>query len=64
MLTCPVLPPDLIAVVSKAEITAELIKLSPKDRGEILGKLWHMEEASGPTAREKALLDEAQADTE
>ncbi len=50
--------------MSKAEIIAELTKLSPQDRGEILEKLWRMEEASGPTPREKALLDEAQADYE
>ncbi len=48
--------------MSKAEIIAELTKLSPQDRDEILERLWRMEEASGPTRREKALLDEAQAD--
>ena len=47
--------------MSKAEIIAELPKLSPQERGEILDQLWRMEEASGPTSREKALLDEAQA---
>lgn len=47
--------------MSKAEILAQLPKLSPQERGEILEQLWQMEEASGPTPREKALLDEAQA---
>lgn len=47
--------------MSKAEIIAELPKLSPQERGEILDQLWRMEEASGPTQREKQLLDEAQA---
>lgn len=50
--------------MSKAEIIAELTKLSPQERGEILANLWRMEEAAGPTPREKALLDEAQADYE
>ncbi|MEJ1972633.1 MAG: hypothetical protein WDM96_09285 [Lacunisphaera sp.] len=48
--------------MSKVEILAGLTKLSPQDRREILEKLWQMEEAAGPTLREKALLDEAQAD--
>ena len=48
--------------MSKAEIIAGLAKLSPQDRREILERLWRMEEAAGPTLREKALLDEAQAD--
>lgn len=48
--------------MSKAEILAELPKLSPQERGEILAQLWRMEEASGPTLPEKALLDEAQAE--
>jgi putative addiction module component (TIGR02574 family) len=47
--------------MSKAEILAELPKLSAQDRGEILGQLWRLEEAAGPTETEKALLDEAQA---
>ena len=47
--------------MSKAEIIAELPKLSPAERIEILDQLWRMEEASSPTSREKALLDEAQA---
>ncbi len=45
--------------MSKAEILAQLPKLSPQERGEILEQLWRMEETSGPTPREKALLDEA-----
>jgi len=47
--------------VSKAEILAELPKLSAQERGEILAQLWRLEEAVGPTGREKALLNEAQA---
>jgi putative addiction module component (TIGR02574 family) len=50
--------------VSKAEIIAQLPKLSAQDRGEILERLWQLEEAAGPTPREKTLLDEAQADYE
>ena len=50
--------------MSKAEIIAELPKLSPAERSEILEQLWRMEEAAGPTQREKTLLDEAQADYE
>lgn len=48
--------------MSKAEILAELARLSPEDRVEILERLWRMEDAGGPAPREKALLDEAQAD--
>ena len=47
--------------MSKAEILAELPKLSAQDRGEILERLWNLEEATGPTEREKVLLEEAQA---
>ena len=47
--------------MSKAEIIAELPKLTAEDRSDILTRLWRMEEASGPTSREKQLLDEAQA---
>ena len=47
--------------MSRAEILSELPKLSPQDRGEILEQLWRMEESAGPTEREKALLNEAQA---
>ncbi len=47
--------------MSKTEILAELPKLSAQDRGEILGQLWRLEEAAGPTEREKTLLNEAQA---
>ena len=46
--------------MSKAEILAELPKLSAGDRIEILEQLWRLEEASTPTAREMALLDKAQ----
>jgi putative addiction module component (TIGR02574 family) len=47
--------------MSKAEIIAELPKLTAEDRSDILARLWQMEEKSGPTDREKQLLDEAQA---
>jgi len=47
--------------MSKAEILAELPKLSAQDRGEILDQLWRLEESAGPTEREKALLNEVQA---
>ena len=47
--------------MSKTEILAELPKLSAQDRGEILAHLWRLEENAGPTEREKALLNEAQA---
>ena len=50
--------------MSKAEIMAQLPKLSSQERGEILEQLWRMEEAAGPTPRERALLDEAQASYE
>lgn len=48
--------------MSKADILAELPKLSAQDRGEILEQLWRLEEAAGPTENEKALLNEAQAE--
>ena len=47
--------------MSKTEILAELPKLSAQDRGEILEQLWLIEESSGPTPREMAMLNEAQA---
>jgi putative addiction module component (TIGR02574 family) len=47
--------------MSKAEILAELPNLSARERGEILEQLWRLEEAAGPTEREKAVLNEAQA---
>ncbi len=47
--------------MSKTEILAELPKLSAQDREEILEQLWRLEEAGGPTDREKTLLNEAQA---
>lgn len=50
--------------MSKAEILAEVAKLSPEDRREIIERLWRIEEGSGPSSHEKALLDEAQADYE
>jgi putative addiction module component (TIGR02574 family) len=48
--------------MSKSEILAELPRLSAQERREILERLWKLEEAAGPTSREKHLLDEAQAD--
>ncbi len=47
--------------MSKLEILAELPRLSSQERAEILDRLWHLEEAAGPSEGEKALLDEAQA---
>ena len=47
--------------MSKTEILAELPRLSAQDRGEILEQLWRLEEAAGPTERERVLLNEAQA---
>ena len=47
--------------MSKAEIIAELPRLTAEDRSDILARLWQMEEAAGPTSREKQLLNEAQA---
>jgi putative addiction module component (TIGR02574 family) len=47
--------------MGKTEILAELPKLSAQERGEILEQLWRLEEAAGPTEREKTLLNEAQA---
>jgi putative addiction module component (TIGR02574 family) len=47
--------------MSKNEILAELPQLSPEDRGEILMRLWQLEEEAamrrGPIASEKSLLD-------
>jgi len=53
--------------MSKAEILAELTKLSPADRQEILQRLWDLEglallRGSEPSAEEKALLDKALAE--
>lgn len=48
--------------MSKQEILSELPKLSAEERAEILEQLWHLEEAAGATAHERAVLDEAQAD--
>lgn len=47
--------------MSKTEILAERPKLSPQERGEILEHLWRLDEAAGPSEREKAILNEAQA---
>lgn len=46
--------------MSKAQILAELGRLSSGDRAEILARLWALEEASGPTPQEQSLLNEAQ----
>jgi putative addiction module component (TIGR02574 family) len=50
--------------MSKAEILAELPRLSAQERAEILERLWNLEEANGPTPREKTLLNDAQASYE
>ena len=47
--------------MSKAEILSELPRLTPEERAEILESLWQLEEAGGPTDRERAILNEAQA---
>ena len=47
--------------MSKAEILSELPRLNPDERAEILQSLWQLEEAAGPTERERAILNEAQA---
>ena len=47
--------------MSKAEILAELPRLSPQERGEVLDHLWRLEETAGPTGHEAHLLDEDQA---
>ena len=52
--------------MSKTDILAELPKLTPADRGEILDQLWSLEENDalqrGPSTEEKALLDAELAD--
>ncbi len=54
--------------MSKADILAELPKLTADDRGEILDRLWTLEERDavqrGPSAEEKSLLDAELADYE
>lgn len=54
--------------MSKADILAELPKLTTDDRGEILDRLWSLEERDavqrGPSAEEKSLLDAELADYE
>jgi putative addiction module component (TIGR02574 family) len=47
--------------MSTVEILAELPRLSAEERAEVLRRLWSLEEQSGPTETEKALLDRAQA---
>ena len=47
--------------MSKAQILAELPRLSAEERAEILESLWQLEEAAGPNERERAILNEAQA---
>lgn len=46
--------------MSKVEILDELPRLSAAERAEILDRLYAIEEASGPTEREKIILREAQ----
>lgn len=52
--------------MSKADILAELPKLTADDRSEILDQLWSMEEQEalrrGPSPEEKTLLDAELAD--
>ena len=52
--------------MSKADILAELPKLTPGDRDEIFHELWLLTEKdahqNGPSAEEKTLLDEELAD--
>jgi hypothetical protein len=53
--------------MSKTEILAELPKLAPPERQEILDRLWDLEEldvlcAQAPSPDERALLDQALAD--
>lgn len=47
--------------MSTAEILAALPNLSAEERAKVLERLWHLEEAAGPSEREKTLLNEAQA---
>ena len=48
--------------MSKAEILAELPKLTSNERTEIWEHLWRLEAAATPTESEQLILDEAQAD--
>ena len=52
--------------MSKADILAELPRLTPTDRSEILDQLWSLEEQEalrrGPSAEEKVMLDAELAD--
>lgn len=52
--------------MSKADILAELPRLTADDRGEILDQLWSLEEQEalrrGPSPEEKTLLDAELAD--
>ena len=52
--------------MSKADILAELPRLTPADRSGILDQLWSLEETDalhrGPSAAEKTLLDAELAD--
>jgi len=54
--------------MSKSDILAELHKLDPRERGEILDELWRIEEEAalrgGPSPEEKAILDHELADHE
>ena len=47
--------------MSTREILAELPRLSASERAEIMDQLCRLEEAAGPTEREKTVLNEAQA---
>ena len=52
--------------MSKADILAELPKLTAEDRDDILAQLWSLEEQEalrrGPSVQEQALLDAELAD--
>jgi hypothetical protein len=47
--------------MSKADILSELPRLTSEERAEILESLWQLEEAGGPSERERKVLNEAQA---
>jgi hypothetical protein len=47
--------------MSTAEILDELPRLSREERSEILDRLLGLEEETGPSDRERAVLNEAQA---
>ena len=44
--------------MSKAEILDELPKLDERERAEVFAKLCELEDVSGPTSAERAVLDQ------